>query len=1009
VPCRRRSSRSWLVLLLALLLPSAALADGTSCLILPPEGSFPPQAREYRQQLLEAEPEHACGFVARTEAIQQARRQMREGLIDEGDVPPHQRALTGDLRVLVLPMLFSNTPAEPWNPVSLEAQLFLFGPTGTMAQYYDEVSYGNLNITGDVFGWMTLDNPDTYYEKGEQGLPGRTGNLAEETFTDQDVAVNYALYDNDGPDNVPNSGDDDGYVDVVFVVHPEIGGECMQSTTNIWSQQAYYSNSHGAAFVTNDNSANGGKIRIERFCLTPAQNCTGGMIDIGVFCHELGHAIGIKDLYDTDANLTGNSDGIGVWGLMGAGNWNSTTSPAHMTAWTKHRLGWLTYLNLTQDDDNLCLPPVELNPTAIRLWPYGEPSSEYFLVENRQWIGFDTGLMQEGLIIYHVDDARYDATSFQNEVNADETRKSLDIECADAWAIGNGVDSDDLDVAGDSNNGDATDVWCQEGGGTIFSNTTTPWSRSNNNSYTGIAVRNVSACDGGGGALPNYVCAEYDVGNASTIDVCIRDCAGGDCNAIATCNGWWGSPDIWIDHDGDGDDDYPFPGIDVKLWTRVTNDGPGLAVGTTAQIWIARGAMGLVWPDDADQMVGVTGHPVIETGESDVASLVFEYPEFPEEAGHYCIGAVLQQTDDPTNSLPANLTNNIAQVNHQVLMDRGSLGEPARSDGVTSCGSAFLSTWILLYDGENPDQNSVAAEVRMGTPPNFDDAIIPPGWNVSFEPQMGPFFLSPAENDSVMVSLWTNSATHGDVAYLPLTLWNLDTNEAMGGTTLEARIDCVSPGIVTNLTADWRPPSGDDMAAPNVLVEWTPVTVDEGGDAEDLLYYQVSRAPEGGLLSVIDRVTIDAEPGTPGFQFYDRVPSADCPTHWDYAVRAIDAADGWGAGTTFRLECNSGTTDAPVVAQGAAGDRLFPAEPNPMRNSTAIRFEMARAGQAEVSIYNARGERVRQLWKGPRTAGTHRLAWDGRGDGGQQLASGIYFTRAALPGGVETRKIVLMR
>ena len=58
---------------------------------------------------------------------------------------------------------------------------------------------------------------------------------------------------------------------------------------------------------------------------------------IGTFCHELGHVLGLPDLYDTSEN---SAAGIGVWGLMGAGNWQRQTSPAYMSAWSRYRLGF---------------------------------------------------------------------------------------------------------------------------------------------------------------------------------------------------------------------------------------------------------------------------------------------------------------------------------------------------------------------------------------------------------------------------------------------------------------------------------------------------------------------------------------------------------------------------------------------------------------------------------------------------------------------------------------------
>jgi hypothetical protein len=59
----------------------------------------------------------------------------------------------------------------------------------------------------------------------------------KESFTKADADVDFGQFDNDGPDGSPNSGDDDGYVDTVLLVQPEIGGECRKAAAlkNIWS------------------------------------------------------------------------------------------------------------------------------------------------------------------------------------------------------------------------------------------------------------------------------------------------------------------------------------------------------------------------------------------------------------------------------------------------------------------------------------------------------------------------------------------------------------------------------------------------------------------------------------------------------------------------------------------------------------------------------------------------------------------------------------------------------
>ncbi len=46
------------------------------------------------------------------------------------------------------------------------------------------------------------------------------------------------LYDNDGPDNIPNSGDDDGYVDGIIIVYSGCGAEWSPGNSNIWPHQS---------------------------------------------------------------------------------------------------------------------------------------------------------------------------------------------------------------------------------------------------------------------------------------------------------------------------------------------------------------------------------------------------------------------------------------------------------------------------------------------------------------------------------------------------------------------------------------------------------------------------------------------------------------------------------------------------------------------------------------------------------------------------------------------------
>jgi M6 family metalloprotease-like protein len=284
---------------------------------------------------------------------------------------PSQFVVSGTVAVPVVVGYFQGH-SVPYSASTLQDKLF-DGPSGTITDYYSEVSYGNINMTGTVWGWDQVSQVDTYYAGSSNGLvPGdaRTGEFIKELLDANDAAVDFSQYDNDGPDGVPNSGDDDGYADFVAFVHNEAGGECT-GNNNIWSHRWIYEQwpaSGGLPYTTNDPAAGGGFILVSDYVIQPAYNCSslgGGVIDIGVFCHEFGHAFGLPDLYDTRGYNDGN--GIGFWGIMGAGNWNSPSSPAHPCAWTREALGWVTPTVIDWNETDVDIRAINTNPVAFKL------------------------------------------------------------------------------------------------------------------------------------------------------------------------------------------------------------------------------------------------------------------------------------------------------------------------------------------------------------------------------------------------------------------------------------------------------------------------------------------------------------------------------------------------------------------------------------------------------------------------------------------------------------------
>ena len=83
--------------------------------------------------------------------------------------------------------------------------------------------------------------------------------------------------------------------------------------------------------------------------------------------------------------------------------------------------------------------------------------------------------------------------------------------------------------------------------------------------------------------------------------------------------------------------------------------------------------------------------------------------------------------------------------------------------------------------------------------------------------------------------------------------------------------------------------------------------------------------------------------------------------------------------------------------------------PNPFNPETAIWFDIPRAGQVSLRIYNVTGQLLRELADGHWEAGSYEVRWDGRDEVGREAASGVYFCRMKAVDFGKTIKMMLLR
>ena len=369
--------------------------------------------------------------------------------------------------LVVLPALFADSP-EPHVTSAAMQQVIFTGPAarGTFTQAYEEMSRGLFTVGGVVLPWVrtNLTRQQVVGDTAGLGEDARVGEYLVSALALADPGVDFGQYDNDGPDGLANSGDDDGFVDAMAFEFIEVSGSC--GGPGIWPHQwGIAAQNDSVPYSTDDMGANGTPIRVNGYIVQSAVDCSGVNIQgAETIAHEYGHVLGLPDYYHPTA--AGGADGrrwvLGCWELMAAGSWGcgphgSTRGPfgpTHFSARTKNSLGWLSYVTVGEVwDEELTLEPVQTSGEALRI-PLDASGREFLLVEYRTRSGSDRDIPAEGAMIYHQDfqgwfrpDPRAATPYFMSVVEQDNNqglvRNTFEGgnrgEAGDAWGVNGAV------------------------------------------------------------------------------------------------------------------------------------------------------------------------------------------------------------------------------------------------------------------------------------------------------------------------------------------------------------------------------------------------------------------------------------------------------------------------------------------------------------------------------------------------------------------------------------------
>jgi len=392
----------------------------------------------------------------------------------------------GSPKVLVFAVDFSDYPSTSQSITTSDIDLAFNGTSEQLTyesvnSYYSISSYGNLNLTADVYGYYRADYPSSYYadEYDKYWATDEFGNWLypedEVTPADSDLIYEVLTYYDSQIDYSDYDYNNDGYIDGVYIIytHPV----SYYSGQDLWwaymdfdaytDLNDYYGYEVGDPYYEPKDVTLDG-VKPNCFVWAGTEFFEEGIDNINArtVIHETGHMLGLEDYYDYYDGDAYNSGGLGGADMM-------DSAMGDHNAFSKLLLGWIqpiviegsatVDLSAFEDSGNVLLITDHWNGTIF---------DEYILVS----FYTPTGLNEEdqyylfsnyGVEIFHVSaaiDNGYNEYSYYysifNNNNTDSVHKLIKIIEADM--------SGEIDSRGVAENSDLFDV------GDVFNQTVYP-------------------------------------------------------------------------------------------------------------------------------------------------------------------------------------------------------------------------------------------------------------------------------------------------------------------------------------------------------------------------------------------------------------------------------------------------------------------------------------------------------------------------------------------------------
>ena len=296
------------------------------------------------------------------------------------------------------------------------------GSSGAVTEYFSDQSQGQFQPVFEVIGPLTLDSVYAYYGQDSSDSKDINYNF----FVKE--SIQKACRAKSDWSSLDNNGD--GKVDMAVLLYAGMGQNYTNSygdKNTIWPKEM------SAQYQIDGVTFSGCSSTCE---LRPTAASDGVITatkpdGIGVFCHELSHALGLPDFYDTNYKAFG----MDYWSLMDYGQYavNGMT-PVGYTAYEREFMGWQQIEEL-KEPCTLRIPCFSKGGHGYKI-VNEQNSKEYYVLENRQGYGWDK-LCQtrgHGLMVTHVD---YDRNAWLgNRVNTTKSHQRMTIIPANNSLVG---------------------------------------------------------------------------------------------------------------------------------------------------------------------------------------------------------------------------------------------------------------------------------------------------------------------------------------------------------------------------------------------------------------------------------------------------------------------------------------------------------------------------------------------------------------------------------------------